>query len=333
MATMVEVAKAAKVSVTTVSHVLNNTRTVKAETRERVLRAIDMTGYRRNALATALVTSRTQAVGVSISAAVNPYFSGLMYAINRRLTELGYSLMMGDAHEDSLMEKTLFDRFLDWQVDGIICAPTTEALEVSLPYLKRSGKPLVLVDRFVDFDCDQLAPDNFDAVKELTTHMIGLGHTKIAVVQGKPGLHSTIERLAGFDAALEDAGLKVPKQYYLEGNSQSEPTRKQVTQLFSRKNRPTALVSLNNAMTIGSLQGLRDLKLQVPDQVALCCFDDFEWSELFHPSLTAVEQDVTTMGNRAIEMLIERMEGYDGPPRRERIPVKIHYRESSGTKL
>lgn len=332
MGTMADVARSAQVSVSTVSHVLNDTRPVNPETRERVLTAIQETNYRRNALATALVTSRTRSIGVSISALRNPYFANLVHAIEAQASVRGYTMVMGDSHDDASVEAKLFDSFLDRQVDGLIVAPAPGAETTSLPAIVSQGTPLVLIDRHIaDISCDQMAPENFEPARKITNHLIDLGHRDIALIAGIPGIQSTIERLDGARQALHDAGLEIAPGRVGQGNSNIEDAYAETQRIFcAGKQRPTAVVVLNNAMTIGTFRALKHLNLKVPDDVAFVCYDDFEWADMFEPSLTAIEQNVNAMGTQAVDLLLDRIEGSLAPPQMLRTPTVFHHRHSCG---
>ncbi|MFF2298514.1 LacI family DNA-binding transcriptional regulator [Arthrobacter sp. NPDC058127] len=332
MGTMADVAKSARVSVTTVSHVLNDTRPVNPETRERVLKAIRDTNYQRNALATALATSRTKSIGVSISALRNPYFANLVHAIEARASARGYTLVMGDSHDDAAVEARLFESFLDRQLDGLIVAPAPGAETASLPMIVGHGTPLVLIDRHIkDVNCDQLAPENIEPARQLTRHLVELGHRRIAVISGIPGIQSTTERLEGCRQALQEAGLELDPSLIGHGNSSIDDAYAETLRIFGAgDSRPTGVVVLNNAMTIGTLRALKDLQLKVPGDVAFVCYDDFEWADLFEPSLTAIEQNVNAMGAKAVDLILDRIEGSDAPPQILRIPTVYHHRHSCG---
>lgn len=330
MGKMADVAREAGVSITTVSHVLNETRTVSPSTRQRVLTAMDTTHFRRNALATALVTSRTHSIGLSISALRNPYFANLVHSIEKRASTRGYSLVMGDSHDDEQCEEALLGTLLDRQVDGMIIAPAPNSESSNLPHVINDGTPMVLIDRHADVDCDQVAPDNVEPTRLITSHLIDLGHTYIAAVTGLPGIQSTIERVQGFESAISNADFPV-KTTMIEGNSKAKGAYRAVRELFhDMESRPTALVVLNNAMTIGCMHALRDLGLKVPNEVALVCYDDFEWADVFEPRLTAIEQDVKSMGRVAVDLLIDRIEGSEGPRQVLRTHTIYHHRNSCG---
>jgi LacI family transcriptional regulator len=330
MKTMGDVARIAGVSASTVSHVLNGTRNVNTATRLRVEAAIEQTGYRRNGVARSLAAGRTHTVGLSIAALTNPYFGSLVHAVERALSDAGYVLIVGDSHDDVDSEQRVTGSLLDRQVDGMIVAPAAGSERVTLPEITRTGTPLVLIDRGVDAGCDQVGPENFSSAQALTAHLLDLGHRRIAVIRGLAGISSTIERFDGYCAALAERGIAVDQALVLDGDSNTDVAEREVRTLMSGADRPSALVSLNNAMTIGTLKALRSLGLSIPDDVAFCCYDDFEWSDLFAPRLTAAAQDVETIGATAVELLLGRMHGNDAAPQQIWVPTAFHHRNSCG---
>ena len=330
MTTMGDVARLAGVSPSTVSHVLNGTRKVDSATRSRVEAAIAETGYRRNGVARSLAAGRTHTVGLSISALTNPYFGNLVHAVERALSDAGYVLIVGDSHDDIESEKRVTDSLLDRQVDGMIVAPAPGSQRSALPVITAARTPLVLIDRAVDLECDQVGPENFDSARTLTEHLLDVGHRRIAVVRGIAGISSTTERFDGYAAALTARGIPVEDDLVLDGESSTEVAERQVHALMAGADRPSALVSMNNAMTIGTLKALRRLDLSIPGDVAFTCFDDFEWSDLFEPKLTAVAQDVETIGATAARLLLRRIDHQGDAPQRIRVPSTLHHRNSCG---
>ncbi|MDX1892033.1 LacI family DNA-binding transcriptional regulator [Mycolicibacterium sp. 050158] len=327
---MGDVARIAGVSASTVSHVLNGTRRVDTATRRRVEAAIEQTGYRRNVVARSLAAGRTHTVGLSISALTNPYFGSLVHAVERALSDAGYVLIVGDSHDDVDSEKRVTDSLLDRRVDGMIVAPAAGSERITLPKIAGTGTPLVLIDRRVDVGCDQVGPENLASARALTEHLLDLGHRRIGVVRGLAGISSTTERFDGYTEALAERGIDLDDALVVDGESSTDVAESAVYQLMSRADRPTALVSLNNSMTIGTLKAVRSLGLSIPSDVAFVCYDDFEWSDLFEPRLTAAAQDVETIGATAAELLLRRIRGHDAEPRRIRVPTTFNHRNSCG---
>jgi LacI family transcriptional regulator len=295
-----------------------------------VLQAVDATGYRYNSLARSLAVRKTRTVGLSISVLTNPYFGSLVNAIEKRARAEGYTLVLGDSHDDAENELRVVNSLLDRRVDGLIVAPSPGALEATLPVIAKAGTPVVLIDRFMEADCDQVEPENIEPVRRITEHLLEKGHTRIGAVAGLAGLQTSSERLQGFEEAFAARGLRRDPALTVAGDSQAETAHRAVLDLFRQPEPPTGLVVLNNAMTIGTMRALRDLGLRVPGDVALVCYDDFEWADLFEPRLSAIAQDVVTMGDTAVEMLLQRLDGDEGPARKLRIPTAFNHRNSCG---
>lgn len=330
MATMHDVARVAGVSTTTVSHVLNGTRRVNAETRERVEQAIEQTGYRANRLARSLASGRTRTVGLCISAVTNPYFGNLAHSIELNLAAAGYTLVLGDGHDDVEVEQRAVRSLLDYRVDGLLLAPTRDSRTTTIPRIAETGTPLVLIDRFLDVDCDQVASEGFRPAYEITEHLVELGHRRIAVLTGVGSASSTQERLDGFTAALEAHGIELDPRLVADGASNTDVAHQALLRVLDLDERPTALVTLNNSMTIGAMRAVRDRGVRVPDDLALVCFDDFEWADLFQPRLTAVAQDIDEMGRSAVELLLSRIENPGHEARQIRVGTHLRHRNSCG---
>lgn len=330
MVTISEVARQAGVSITTVSHVLNSTRRVNPDTRGRVEKAIADLGYRRNLAARTLAGGSSRTIGLVISGLTNTHFGPLLHAIERRASEAAYVLVLGDSHDEESMERRVVDSLLDRSVDGLIVAPSAGFMNDAARQIATYGKPLVLIDRGMDVDCDQLVPENTKPVHALTEHLIEHGHQKIAAVAGLRGLESSDGRLAGFRAALADHGIPIDPRLIVAGESHTDTAYDAVSALLAHADPPTAIISLNNAMTIGTLRAIAAAGLRIPSDLAVAAYDDFEWADLFQPGLTAIAQDVARMGSEAVDLLIGRIEGADGPYERRVIETTLHRRTSCG---
>jgi LacI family transcriptional regulator len=336
MATMADVARSAGVSVATVSHVLNDTRPVLPHTRQAVLDAVEELGYTPNTLARSLVTARTRSIGLAVSAISNPYFTEILQGVEAAALEAGYSLLIADPHDDPEHERKVVQLLHERRVDGMIVAPSAQPRGL-LAYLSRHGVPAVLLDRLVDAPdaqgdprFDQVCADNAEPMSRLVTHLAGLGHRRIGLVAGLPGLSTTSERIMGYRSGLAFAGLSYDERLLVHGDSESAGAEQATADLLSLGAPPTALVTGNNAMTIGALRALRALGVSVPDGMALCCFDDFTWADLFSPRLTAVAQPSKEIGARAVRVLLERLAEPDRPARTVRLPCTFVHRTSCG---
>jgi LacI family transcriptional regulator len=335
MATMVDVAQRAGVSIATVSHVLNDTRPVLPPTRQAVLDAIDELGYTPNTLARSLVTARTRSIGLAVSAISNPYFTEILQGVEAGALERGYGLLVADPHDDPAHERKVVQLLHERRVDGMIVAPSAAPAEL-LDYLGQHAVPTVFLDRLVDapakgsFRFDQVCAENAEPMTRLVTHLAERGHRRIALVAGLPGLSTTTERITGYRHGLAHAGLPYDERLVAHGNSRAEAAEHPTDALLSLAAPPTALVTANNAMTIGALRAVRERGLSVPDDLALCCFDDFSWADLFTPRLTAIAQPGKEIGAQAVQLLLERLASPDRTGRTVRLPSTFVHRTSCG---
>ncbi|MFJ3301594.1 LacI family DNA-binding transcriptional regulator [Streptomyces sp. NPDC086549] len=338
MPTMADVARSAGVSVATVSHVLNGTRPVLPHTRQAVLDAIDQLGYTPNTLARSLVTSRTRSIGLAVSAISNPYFTEILQGVEAAALEHGYSLLIADPHDDPGHERKVVQLLHERRVDGMIVAPSADPREL-VAYLGRHAVPTVFLDRVIDTHAgdadsaprfDQVCAENTGPMTRLVTHLAALGHRRIGLVAGLPGLSTTGERITGYRHGLAAAGLAHDEGLVVPGNSESARAQQATAALLSLGAPPTALITANNAMTIGTLRALRERGLTVPDDIALCCFDDFAWADLFSPRLTAIAQPSREIGAQAVRVLLDRLAAPDRPARTVRLPCAFVHRTSCG---
>ncbi|GAB2175985.1 LacI family DNA-binding transcriptional regulator [Dongia sp. agr-C8] len=327
MITISEVARAAGVSISTVSHVVNGSRDVAPDTAQLVNEAIARIGYRPNDPARSLELASTRTVGLAISTLSNPYFSDITGAVEAECARLGLMVFLADTQDDAENELAVIQVLHQRRVDGIIFAPSAEPIQ-ALDYLLNSGLPCVLLDRMADRRFDQVGVDNVNAMDVLVEHVLQKGHRDIAYVAGQPGFATTIERIAGFQAAFESRGIELPAERIVTGCATTAAACAAAHRLLTRPQRPSVIVTGNNLATIGVMRAVRELGLAVPDDVSLVGFDDFEWADLFEPRLTLVEQPCAELGRQAAALLIERIAAPNGPRRSVRLPTVLNVRAS-----
>lgn len=327
--TMTEIARRAGVSVTTVSHVLNETRPVSDPLREAVLLAVLETGYVPNSLARALRTSRTQTIGLAMPAISNPYLGGLVRSLQAQAELNGYRLLISDTHDDPRAEQRAVSDLCERQVDGMLLAPSA-CPEPALRHLTHRGVPVTLLDRLAQGAYDKVGVENVRSTSELVGHLAAHGHGRIAFVCGLSGLVTSTERLQGYHLGLEQAGLTAEPRLIVEGGSDDVHAQQAVLALFAAPAPPTGLVVSNNHMMIGAVRAIRQLGLNAPDDVALVGFDDFEWGDLFSPRLTVIAQPLAEIGSEAIRLLLSRIAAPDEPHRTVRLTPELVVRNSCG---
>jgi LacI family transcriptional regulator len=325
---MADVARVAGVSITTVSHVVNASRYVAPETRERVRQALESMDYSAPPPVVAPPTGRV--IGLAVNGISNAYFAELIQGVETEARRQGFALLLCDSHDDSSIEAAAVATLLAHNVEAVILAPTVGWEETTLPVLRHRATPFVLVDRMSHVRCDQVGAENQAVSAALVEHLIDRGHTRIGILVGLDGLSTTIERRAGYVRAHENAGLTPDPDLVLNGHSTVTGGRSATLRLLRGPKPPTAIYSTNNAMSVGALLAVKAANLKVPDDLAMVAFDDFEWAGAMSPALTAAAQPFHAMGARAVQLLVHRLDDPAAPQRVVRLPVEIEHRESCG---
>lgn len=329
MASIADVARAASVSVSTVSHVVNGTRRVAPETAQRVEAAILAVGYAPNTVARALKTASTNAIGLAISTISNPYFADIVCAIEAQCARLGLMVLLADTQDNPAREIEVVRALHARRVDGIILAPSFDASE-TLDYIGRFALPCLLVDRMVDPRFDQVGIDNASATATLVHHLLEHGHRRIAFIGGQPGFVTTEARAAAFRATLDAAGIAADPDWSAARCGSTAEAGEAVERLLDGPARPTAIVAGNNLATIGAMRALRGRGLVVPRDISLVGIDDFEWADCFDPQLTLMAQPCAELGRQAASLLVERIRYPDGPRRHVQLSATLKIRASVG---
>ncbi|ESW79462.1 LacI family transcriptional regulator [Mesorhizobium sp. C280B] len=329
MATMVEVARRAGVSVSTVSHVINRTRFVSPAKSKAINEAIALLGYQPNALARSLKVASTNSVGLAISAISNPYFTDIICAVEAECARLGLMVFLSDTQDDPDRELAVVRAFHQRRVDGVILAPSG-APERATNYLAEKMVPCVLIDRFADERFDQIGVENQSAMRALIDHVASFGHQRIGFIAGQPGLATTRERINAFKSALMANGLAYVSEYLPPGNVDTASATASTRAMLSLASPPTALVTGNNMATIGAVRAVREKGLAIPRDLSLVGFDDFEWADCFEPRLTLIAQPCTEIGRQAASLLSARIASTDTEPRSVRLQATLHARQSCG---
>ena len=331
MVTMRDVAELAGVSITTVSHVVNSTRSVAPETKAKVLDAIEHTGYTGDAIARSLVTGGTRSLGVAISLVANPYFAELIRAIEHETTRSGYTLVLADTHDEPDAEQAAVRTLRSRRVDGLILTPSPRATGTVLPELAKLGIPVVLLDRLTTSQhIDQVGPENVYATSGLVRHLADLGHRRIGMISGAPGLATTSERVLGYRLGLGRSRLSWDSSLVVSGESAAAPAAAGLGTLLELEDPPTAVIAGNNTMLSGVLHECRRRGLRVGRDLAVVGYDEVEWADLLDPPVTTVAQPVEEMGRTAVRMLLDRIGDPDRPAVTKRLPTTFMHRNSCG---
>jgi LacI family transcriptional regulator len=331
VATIVDVARLAGVSTSTVSHVVNGTRPVGEDTAQRVLAAIQKTGYRQDTLARSLRRSRTDSVGLVVSNVAQPAFAEMVRGVEHEAAAAGYTLLLANSGEDRERERTSLAALTARRVDGLIIAPAAHSSARDLQEIRRAGTPVVLMDRTSNLRTDMVGVENVLPMRDLVLHLLDHGHTRVALAAGDLAVSTIAERHQGYLDALAEAKIKVNDAYILTGSGLSEESRADVRRLLDLRHPPTAVVATSTETAAGVLEAASDLGLSTPRDFAFGTFDGFAHSDLFEPRITTVTQPAYDIGVTAMQLLLRRLSG-GAVTRNKTVRLKpdIAYRDSCG---
>ena len=329
MATMKDVAKAAGVSIATVSTTLSGASFVSSELRARVTTAIDALGYERNSTASSLKRGKSLLIGLIVSDITNPFFTELVDAVQNLAREKGYSVLLGISDHNVSREAELLRLMRSHQAAGTILCPAGSTGDYSLQRLNLGKMKVVAIDNAApELPFDTIALDNSKAALLAVRHILSFGHMRVATMAGPEKQYVGQERLAGYLAALEDYGIKADSVLIQHGDFRIAHAFQACVNLLGLQHRPTALFVANNLMLIGVMQALSRAGLSVPRDISIASIDDFPWSSAFQPALTVVQQPISAMATAALDHLLDRIEGNIDAPRHQSFDPELIVRQS-----
>jgi LacI family transcriptional regulator len=332
--TIRDVARLSGVSPMTVSRVINDSERVSPETRRRVEQAISELGYVPSRLARGLSRQRTGTLAVIVPDVANPFFTAILRAAEEVARRADYHVILGDTRSDLNVERDVIEELIAHRVEGIMIAPVSDRSATHLRRLAEFGVPFVLIDRTVPgIDCDVVLGDSSGGARRLVEHLVGLGHRRIGFIVESGDVSTARDRRAGYEAALSGAGIALDPALVVSATADPNGGSAGMSRLLELDERPTAVFTVNNLAAVGAIEAVRAAGLEVPDDVALVCFDDIEYASRLYPFLTAMEQPAQTFGTLGAQLLLERIEGR-GPERRHAVvlPGEFIIRKSCGAK-
>lgn len=309
--TIRDVAKRAGVSIATVSRVLNQSKPVSEELRNRILQAVEETGYLPNAVARSMIRKQTGLIGVIIPEISNPYFSGLVQGIETVAKQNQYYLMLAVSEKEPGRERELLRIYQARQMDGIILASARLDPELRQALEKLAVPYVVIGQRLTGLNAPCAVLDNRRAAFEAVSHLIRMGHREIGMVSGPMwDLASGKERYQGFRDALEEAGLPFRTEWVTEREGfHLHDGYEGMKVILGAPERPTAVFCACDRMAVGALRRLEERGIPVPEEMALVGFDDEELASIVKPRLTTVRHSPFDMGLKAAGLLMEILKG------------------------
>lgn len=328
MATMRDVARIAQVSTSTVSHVINGTRFVNPETRQRVLDVMEELRYHPNRLARSLRSSHSLTLGVLVPNSANPFFAQILLGVEKACFDSGYNFIMGNANDEQERELAYLNVLLSRQVDGILLI-STGAYQESIAFLSAQKIPLVVVDRATNLpQVDEIFTENKQGGLIATEYLIDLGHERIGCITGPSFLTPSSQRVEGYYEAMQSRGIVPQESWVVTGYFQHESGYRACQQLIQLNPRPTAIFVCNDLMAVGALCAIHEAGLSVPQDISIIGYDDIPLASYTVPRLTTIAQPAEQIGQMAVERLIDRLQDSELEPQSRSLPVKLVRRDS-----
>ena len=309
MATIKDVAKRAGVSTTTVSHVINHTRFVAENTCKAVWEAINELHYSPSAVARSLKVNNTKTIGLLSTSLEAPYFAEIIEVIEKKCFAHGYTLILGNADNDLTKQRAYLSMMAQKRVDGLLvmCAEYPQDLLKMLE--ENRNIPMVVMDWGVqrgDFT-DTILDNAFQGGYMAGRYLIDRGHRDIGCIPGQMERNTGGGRLSGFLKALSEAGITLRDEWRVQGDFEPESGYLAIQQILAQPQRPTAVFCGGDIMAMGALCAADEAGLRVPQDISIIGYDNVRNSRYFTPALTTVHQPKTELGEKALEMLFDRI--------------------------
>ena len=303
-ASIKDIAEETKLSITTVSRVINGKAKeyrIGKKSQKLVLDAAQKLNYNPNYAAANLRSGKSNTIALLVPSLSNPFFASMASEINKDLRDEGFITILSESSENLEIEKDILKNLLKRNIDGLIIVPCGDHYEHIID-LKNNGLPIVCIDRyFEDLDLPYVSTDNYDGAYKATKYLIDNGHTKIHSIQG---IHQSVpnkQRARGFKDAMRDAGIE---KINISGNDFSVQNGYLETKLIlQKKERPTAIFTFSNTIAMGCLKALREEKLNIPEDISLIAFDDHPYLDFLSTPLSCVVQPESDIAKLAIRFL------------------------------
>ena len=328
---MRQIAERAKVSIGTVSHVINDTATVREKLRERVLEAIRSLGYQPSQLARGLRRNQTSMLVMIIPDVTNPFFPAVIRGVEDVAYKSSLRLVLCNTDNDPRKELSYLNEMRAYRPAGWLVIPSVDS-EIANHFHADAGPPVVCLDRQPGgWRGDVALVANEEGAYKATSHLLRMGHRQLAVITGPLHLANAVERLEGFKRALAEAKVHLEPDYIQEARFERNSGYQAASRLLRMLPRPTGIFACNDLMALGVFLAARELGLRCPEDVSIVGFDNLDFAEFTAPALTTVHQPGYQLGTAAARLLLERMNGSTQPAKKIVLPSELKIRNSVAT--
>jgi len=314
--TIRDVARKAGVSIRTVSRAINNQGEITEETRQRVLAIVEELGYRPSKVAQALVTRRTETIGLVLADITNPFFPEVARGVMDAAEARGYNVFLCNSDGNVKQQASVLRSMADHAVDGVIVYPGFGGGDSLRAFAEHHG-PLVALNCFFDYPgASRVMIDTRRGANLAVDYLVGKGHTALGMLAGRARSLSLMRRVRGFREALRIHGLPFVKEWILPGSPVVARGAESTRQLLTQYPQITAVFAYNDLLAVGAIQACKELGRRVPDDCAIVGFDDIPLAAMLAPPLTTVHVDKYELGRQAMSRLFDMLDrpGTSFPP-------------------
>ncbi|MDA8353832.1 MAG: LacI family DNA-binding transcriptional regulator [Firmicutes bacterium] len=325
--TIYDVAEKAGVSIATVSYVMNNQKVGK-KSREKVLKAMEELNYKPSLLASALTGKRTTTIGFLLPDLANPFVAEMARRVEDRAHERGFNVVICSTDSDKEKEALYTSLLRQKRVDGFIFAGDLKNVDVVKELVGEQTPVVLLAVSHPAVSVNSVTVDDFTGGYQVASHLISLGHKRIAVIAEEA--ISSRERIRGYKHALQDQGIEIDEDLIVTSDSSFEDGERLADELLNTSHPPTAIFACNDILAIGSFLAARKKNRSIPGDLSVAGFDNTLLSKSSDPPLTIVEQPIQDMCSQAVDLLIEEIEGKSTRKQRIVLLPDLIIRQSTG---
>jgi len=331
--TIKDIAKITGVSHSTVSRALGGNSLISEETSARIRKVARELGYQPSAAARSLKTKRTRVIGVILNSIDDPFFSEILFGIEDAAQQAGYSLFIAASQYDSLREQNIVQAMMEQRTDGVIICSSSFSADKGRQLLANKF-PIVVVNYKANENFNySIYHDDVDGSQQITSHLIQLGHKKIAYFGNSKSGRTSQDRLIGYQIEMKNAGLDIPSEYVFKVGG-SEPALGKIGLEYFQKlsHPPTAIMCFNDMLAVGLLRACKIAGIKVPEDLSITGFDNITFSAYTNPSLTTLDQPKYSIGNEAALLLLDllkNLENSDNTHKEKILKGRLLIREST----
>jgi DNA-binding LacI/PurR family transcriptional regulator len=327
--TIYDVAEKAGVSISTVSRVINNTGRISEKTKKKVQEIMETLRYQPSVVASALTGKRTSTIGLVIPDVANPFFSEIARRVEDRGRELGFNLLMCNTDNNPDTEEMYLSLLKQKSVDGIIIGTTTKNSSV-LKDLLQENFPLALIAQDIpELTINVVSVDDFLGGYQATSHLVSLGHKKIAMILGNLSRTSDKYRLQAYRQVLEDNELEYDEKLVIHTDYSIEDGKRAALEILELPQRPTAIFACFDSLAVGVYQAAKELGLNIPNDLSVVGFDNTILATIVDPPLTTIAQPMDEMGRQVMDLIVREIEGEKNMKQRVTLPPELIIRNST----